>query len=94
MHTTDDQEKAVASWRGRWLRDGFENRLGCVRQAALCDDKIELVVAFPDGDRRVSTEERPDGEFAHPDSVRARYRVLSEEDARDFLRKARSASNS
>lgn len=92
--TTPEEKRAIRSWKGRWLRDGFENRLGLVRQATVQDGSIELLVAFPDGERPVWTEERDDGEFAHPDSVRARYRVLSDEDARAFLRARRSASSS
>lgn len=89
-----EEARAMESWRGRWLLDGFENSVGLVRDVSISSGVIELVVVFDDGDRFVSTEEQNDGEFVHPDLVRARYRILSEEEARDRLRKSRSKRSS
>lgn len=94
-HSETDHDRALRSWRGRWLLDGFENRIGCVENVEVEETGVTLSVRFAKNDKRtISSEPRPDGEFAHPDLVRARYRVLSEDQAREFLRKRRSSSSS
>ena len=82
----DLHSEALRSWRGRWLRDGFENRLGVVLRVEE-GDEITLVARFQGEKRhrRIGIEPRSDGEYVHPDSVRARYRLLSPEEARAML---------
>lgn len=78
--------EALRSWKGRWLRDGYENRLGIILRVEE-DDEITLITRFQGEaeERRIGIEPRSDGEYVHPDSVRARYRLLSPEEARSML---------
>lgn len=92
MKKSERKEEELAwaerSWRGRWLRDGFENRLGVVLRVYE-EEGIILEVRFQGEDlpRQIGIEPRGDGEFVHPDLVRARYRLLSDEEARGMLAK-------
>jgi hypothetical protein len=82
----NDLQRARQSWRGRWLRDGFENRLGVVLEVHEKDGLLlEARFQGEKRPRKIAIEPRDDGEFVHPDEVRARYRLVSEEEARRML---------
>lgn len=73
---------SARSWRGKLLRDGFENRLGLVHTVSEDENGIYLTVRFQneEGDRTIWLEPREDGEYVYPGDAHARYRPLLEDE--------------
>lgn len=70
------------SWKGKALRDGFENRLGLVHTVNEGESGVFLLARFQDEkeDRIVWLEPREDGEYVFPGDSHARYRPILEEE--------------
>lgn len=82
--------QAARSWRGRWLRDAYENNYGLVSSVnETKEGQVSLQVRFlGEGgkERTVAMQPREDGEFLCPNEVKARYRPADEQAVRDHLR--------
>ena len=80
---------AANSWRGRWVRDAYENNFGMISAVEQDGDDVLLKARFlgEDGKERVlHIEPREDGEFLFPNEVKARYRPATDDEVRQHLK--------
>lgn len=85
---TVSQEKAAKSWVGNIIRDGFENKLGLVRDTEITDEGLVLLAQFQ-GEKELRTiymDSRADGECFSPEMPKARYRHPRREDLKKIGR--------
>lgn len=93
MKPLDDNSRARAAkaWVGRWIKDGFENRLGLVRETVTEEGQLYLKAEFigNDSPRLISLDPRPDGECLTPEMPKARYRPASDDDLENLRKRVK-----
>lgn len=85
----ESQSRAAKAWVGRWIKDGFENRLGLVRETVIKDEGLFLKAEFVGGEkiRLISLDPRPDGECLTPDMPKARYRPAKDTEIEELRKR-------
>jgi hypothetical protein len=87
------QELAAKAWLNRWVKDGFENRLGLVQEVGSEEGDLFLKATFigKSDSQKIWLDPRPDGECLTPDMPKARYRPASEEEIKELREKVKKA---
>jgi hypothetical protein len=87
------QELAAKAWVNRWVKDGFENRLGLVQEVGRDGEDLFLKATFigKDEPQKIWLDPRPDGECLTPDMPKSRYRPAREDEVEALRNKVKSS---